>query len=368
MTEARPSGHSDLVDEVTVETLRELTALADPCVTLLMPTHRDNPDLRHDALQLRTLADEAADRLTQRGEDADQILAQVRELVDDTDFWRRQGDGLAVYADAETTHVFRVPRPLDALAHVGAAPRLLPLARIATGDEEFHLLALGQNSVRLFRGSRDSLAELDLGPIPSSIEDTERDSEREPELQHRPQPSARGVATFHGHGGADVSDQAVQTFLQEVAEGTRNRLGADDPRPLVLAAVSEHLPVLQSTGRLPMLLDEAVTGNPENLRPQELLERAWPIVRTRIVERREELADRFGAGHGAGTAVSDQGELHRAAQEGRIDTVLVPPSVVQDDRPDDADDQAVVQALTTGAQLAVTDLPDGIPLAALLRY
>lgn len=368
MTEARSDGHSDLVDEVTIQTMTQLAALRDPCVTLLMPTHRDNPDLRHDALQLRALAEEAATQLTDKGQDPETFLARVNELVEDSAFWRSQADGLAVYADVEGTHVFRVPRPLDALAHVGAAPRLLPLTRVAAGDEEFHLLALGQNSVRLYRGNRDSLTEMDLGPIPASIEDTEREAEREPELQHRPQPSARGVATFHGHGGADDSDLAVQKFLHEVAEGTRSRLGADDPRSLVLAAVAEHLPALQGTGLLPTLLDEAVAGNPEHLRPDELLERAWPIVRTRIVERREELADRFGAGHGAGTAVSDQGELHRAAQEGRIDTILVPPAAPAGDRPDEADDKAVGQALATGAQLAVAELPEGVPLAALLRY
>lgn len=367
MTEPTARAFADPVDEVTPATLKELTQLSDPCVTLLMPTRRDNTENRHDALLLRSLAQDAGRQLSDRGLDPQAYLSKIYDLVDDTLFWANQGDGLAIYADEQTHHVFRLPRTVAQLAHVGAAPRLVPLTRVASGDESFYVLALGQNQVRLFEGHRDSLRQVDLGPIPASMDDMERQATREPELQHQHQPAGRGAATFHGHGGVDTQEIAMQKFITEVANGARTRLGADNQRPVVLAAVAEHLPALQATGQLPTLLDEAVTGNPENLRPDELLDRAWPVVRARLDKRRQELGERFGAGHGTGTAVSDAAELHRAAAEGRIETILVAPET-NGDRPDEHDDVAVVAALRTGATLSLAHLPDGVPLGALVRY
>lgn len=368
MSDPTTDGFTDIVDPVTPDTLKQLAGMSAPVVSLLMPTRRESTD-GHDALLLRNLADEARDQLREHhaDADADQILAPVYALVDDTWFWRTQAEGLAVYADAEQHHVFRVPRTLPQVAHVGAAPRLLPLVRTATGDEAFHILAVSQNSVRLFDATRDSIHQMDLGTAPASLDDMERQGTREPELQH--QHVAGGAATFHGHGGADTGGLAVQKFLGEVAAGVRDQIGADSRRPLVLAGVAEHLPVLQATGQLPTLLPESITGNSEHLRAGELLERAWPLVRVPITERREELAERFRAAHGTGNAITDPTELRRAADEGRVGTILAPVEPGQNGRqPDEEDDLAVAAALITGAELAVTELPEGAPVAALLRY
>ncbi len=383
--------HIDLVDEVTPETLRHLTDLGSPCVSLLLPTRRDNPDRRHDALLLRSLIEDAAEQLRARGVDPEGILAPVSALVADSPFWGELGDGLAVFADRRGHHVYRLPRTLEPTAQVGDAPRLTPLVPVAAGDEAFHVLALSQNQVRLFAATRDTIREMGLGPVPASMEDMERAATREPELQHRHQPPGRGTASFHGHGGSESSGLAVDKFIKEVAAGLRARLGAHDTRPLVVAAVAEHLPALQATRQLPTLLDEAVTGNPENLRPDELLQRAWPIVKAQLEQRRAERGERFVAAHGTGTAISDPAELRRAAEEGRVATILVRSSTASapatapttadapaageptatsphHERPDESDDIAVAAALKTGADVAVADLPEGVTIAAMLRY
>lgn len=360
-------GFTDIVDEVTPDTLRKLAELQEPVVSLLMPTHRDRTDTRHDSLLMRNLSDQAAEGLRERGADAEAILAPVQQVVDSSWFWRNQAEGLAIFADAEQHHVFRLPRVMPQVSQVGAAPRLLPLLRVASGDEAFNVLAFSQNSVRLFAATRDSIHQLELTSAPSSMDEMERTGTKEPELQH--QASPRGTGTFHGHGGADTASLALEKFVAEVAAGVREQLGGDNTKPLVLAAVAEHLPAFQATGQLPTLLDEMITGNSEHLKPAELLERAWPVVRGPITERRTELAERFGAAHGTGNAVTDPVELRRAAEEGRIGTILAALEPAPNgDRPDENDDLAVVFALRTGAEVAVTELPADIPVAALLRY
>ncbi|MGJ3507456.1 hypothetical protein [Enemella sp. A6] len=366
MTDQTSERFSDIVDEVTPDTLKELAGLQSPVVSLMLPTHRDRIDTRHDSLILRNLAQEAAGQLRDQGADADAVLAPIMRLVDDGGFWRRQGDGLAVFADAEQHHVFRVPRRLPQLARVGAAPLLWPLFRVASGDEAFYILAFSQKSVRLFEGSRDSIHELELTHAPASMDEMERSGTKEPELQHQSSP---GGAIFHGHGGADTAATALQKFVAEVAAGVRRQLGADNRQPLVLAAVAEHLPLFQATGQLPTLVDEVVAGNPDRSRPDELLAGAWPVARGPIEARRAELAERLGSARGTGSAVTDPAELRRAAEEGRVETLLAPVEVDAQSAPAGEDaDLAVVAALRTGATIAVSELPEGVSLAALLRF
>lgn len=358
---------TDIIDAVTPATLRELAELQGPVVSILMPTRRDMTDTSHDSLLLRNLADEAEGQLRALGADVEAYLAPVRALVESTGFWRNQAEGLAIYATAEAHHIFRLPREVPAVAVVGDAARLVPLIRVATGDEAFHILAVAQNSVRLFDATRHSIHQRDLGAAPPSIDEMERTGTKEPELQHQHAP--RGVASFHGHGGTDTSSVALEKFIADVAAGIRAQIGASNPLPLVLAGVAEHLPAFRSTGQLPSLLDESVTGNVEHLDQKELLEKAWPITRQLVMERREEMTERFGAAYGTGTAIVDPAKLRKAAEEGRIDTVVAaqdPPAGTG--RPDATDDLAVAAALRTGASLAVADLPDGAPLGAFLRY
>lgn len=361
-----------MVDEFTPAILKQLTSLDDPCVTLLMPTRRDARDLRRLGLQLRALTEQAAERLRALDVDPDDVLAPVTALIDDSRFWTEQADGLAIFADRHTHHVFRLPHSLEPTVQVGAAPHLAPVASAALGDGEFHLLAVSQNKVRLFSGSRSSLREQELGPIPASLQDMERSAGREPELQHQHQPAHRGVTAFHGHGGTDVADQALEKFLLEVAAGARARIGAATTRPVVLASVAEYLPKLRATRQLPTLLDEPLAGNPDALSPADLLARAWPLVQAEVEARQQEAAGRFRAGHGTGTAIGDQAELQRAAAEGRIGTLLVARSdqAVRPGTGPDADDDLIVKAaLQTGAELvAVEELPGRAPLGALLRY
>ena len=52
-------GFIDLVDPVTTDTRERIRGLGQPVVSIHLPTHRDLPDVKHDALQLRALVEDA---------------------------------------------------------------------------------------------------------------------------------------------------------------------------------------------------------------------------------------------------------------------------------------------------------------------
>jgi len=70
-----------------------------PAVSVYLPTHSAGREVRQDAIRLRNLLSDAAKRLAaagRRAPEVDALLTPARRLVDDEEFWRYQGQGLAV--------------------------------------------------------------------------------------------------------------------------------------------------------------------------------------------------------------------------------------------------------------------------------
>lgn len=364
-----PSAVRDLVDELGEPDLTGLAELSAPCVSLYLPTGRTKEDAQRAALELRALLKEAQVSLSEMLDEAEaeRLLADAQALLDDREFWNEQAEGLAVFASSEGTRLIKLATDPGRKVSVGDAPHLVPLIDVIDHHGPFTVLAMSQGQVRLFSGTWASLEPLDLGPVPSSVEDMERQHESEPELQHQHQPASRGTATFHGHGGKEVSDIMLDKFVHEVATGVRSRLGAASTTPLYLAAVEEYLPRVQATGQLPMLRPAMVTGNPDAVPPRELHEKVRELVVTDTREQDESRRGDLDRAASRGMLATDRAEMLRAAEEGRVDSLFVDPTQVT--APEAAIDSMVVCTLRmSGGAHTLEGLPGGVPLAAILRF
>ena len=129
---------------------------------------------------------------------------------------------------------------------------------------------------------------------------------------------------FHGHGaGGEVDKALLERFLRQVDDGLREVLKTATA-PLVLAAVDYEQAMFRQLTRYPHVLGEGIGGNPEQLRPAELHERAWAIVEPVFAQAPQQAAQRYqeaaGRGQGAVWAVT---EVVRAALRGQVDTLFV---------------------------------------------
>jgi hypothetical protein len=355
------------VDLVTVDDVAALGSVAGPCVSVYMPTHRHGPETLQGPVRLRNLVDEAARELNDTdlsAEEADDLLAPMRSLIDDADFWQHQNDGLALFAARSGFSRFRLPLELVERVVVGSTFHVVPLVPLLSGGGRFFVLAVSQNAVRLFDASRHRIGELDPRPIPASMEEALAHEDPERQLQFRS--GGGGTAEFHGHGVGDEVDKAtLERYLQAVAHGVRERLGSAD-QPLVLASVAYYLPILRSVSSYPSIVDTAVEGNPEHRSAEELHAAAWPLVEDHFRAEIESDLERYGHATGTGMTATAADEVAAAAHEGRVDTLFVvdaAPAELLIDR-------AVLDTLARGGRVIGVDQPldAGSPVAALLRF
>jgi hypothetical protein len=314
---------------LTPRSLADLAAHRGPSLSLLLPTPWRGVEARQIAIALKDLLREAQEQARARGlpdATAAALLDPVRELVDDADFWRAAGEGAALFATPGELRSFRLGAAPAPRAVVGERFYLRPL--LAPIDAPaFHLLGVSRHRVRLLEGDRESLRELDLGPVPGDFEAALGELQFHRGLQqHSATPAGLGrrAIVFHGHGADDEEhlEDDLFKYFRLLADALRERLG-DDDRPLVVAAVEEHLPVLLQRAGLPgTVLAEGIAGNPDYLSERELHARAWPLVEAWArraaavdVERVRDATDRA-------RVATETSAIVRAAAGGRIDTLL----------------------------------------------
>ena len=369
------------------------------CVSIYLPTHRATPDIQQDPIRLKNLLGEAEKRLASNGlraSDARRLTAQADELTRLHNFAQHGSSGLAVFLSPDTFHHYWLPFAVDELLHIGRRFHLKPLLPMLAPDGVFYVLALSQNQVRLLEGTRHSVREVELPGVPQSMAEALRFDEYSNQTQfHTGTRGAGGQGgerpgSYFGTGttGDERNTELLQYFNQ-IDDGVRARLGPSTA-PLVLAGVEYLHPLYHEANEYPYLVDDGLKGNAEGVRPEELHQQAWDIVRPLITVRREAAAELFRKQAGAAdpTSSSDLKEIVPAAHYSRVDTLFVKLGqqawgrfdaadgtvvIHAQPEPDDEDlfDLAAVQTYLNGGNVyAVTPekMPTGDPIAALFRY
>jgi hypothetical protein len=392
----------DTIEAARMDTLsrEELRVLIEQplgsCVSLFLPIQRAEP-ARRNPIRLERLLSQAEARLIERDLSpaaAQALLAPARQLLEDMEFWQHQSDGLAIFAAPQIFRIYRLPLAFEELLVVDERLHVTPLLPLFSGDGQFYILTLGQKRVRLLQGTHYTTRPIALPDVPTSLKDALKYDEfaKQPQL-HAGIPGRGGArgAIFHGQGARDdrVAKEEVLRYFQQVDHGVRTALHAEHA-PLLLAGVTYLLPIYHAANSYPHLIEEGISANPDDLRPEELHARAWAIVAPRFALAREAAAERYRQLLGAHPPLASSyvRAIVPAAYAGRVETLFVangqrqwgsfdPDSGVltlhDAAEPHDSElfDLAVIQAILHGGTIyavAPEQMPEPAPLAAIFRY
>lgn len=363
-------------------------------ISLFMPVHPLGFEAQQNPIRLKNLLDTAEERLVEggmRNPDARDLLAQARSLETNGYFWRFQSEGLAIFCSQDLFQRYRLPLRFAELVVVDERFHIKPLLPLLSGDGHFYVLALSQNEIRLLQASRDSVTVVDLEDVPESLADALRWDDPERQLQWHTGTGTRAdgrAAIFHGHGvGTDNTKTNILRYFQKVDDGIC-RILAEDPAPLVLAGVDYLLPIYRSASDYPNLVENVITGNPEELSDADLHQAAWPLVQPRFAREQKAAEARYRQLAASGQATADLDEALGAAHQGRVETLFVAlgrqhwghfdrtsqrSEIHAEPKAGDEDllDLAAVQTLLQGGTIYVVEpeqMPAAADVAAIFRY
>jgi hypothetical protein len=392
---------------VDIPTLDEFKALAlargDVCVSLYAPTVPASEKARTNRTALRELADEALSRLKEthvdkrrvgpledhfrqlvgidrQHPDADKLrLRQQREqrLHDSErsidEFWRFQSHGVAVLATPENMRTFRLANKPKALVEVADRFHVTPLLHAMTSPHDILVLALAEESVRVIHAYvNHPPSAIHVQHLPKNAEEASR------------RPSIDSRSPHRRLQGSEGHKALLQRYARTVDQVICGGL-AGQRAPMVLAAAEPLASIYKAVNSYPHLLDATIIGSPVDLTDAQLADAALPML-TRLHERNVAAVIALYNERKPQRATIDISEAARAATIGAIAQLVVDlnsfvPGRVSDTGQvspvqSDADTYSVIdevakRAVCSGADVQAADrdeLPDHVPLVAILRY
>lgn len=297
-------------------------------LTFFVSTDVTGQQADRSALALKNQVRDAKSRLLESGmreADADVLLAPVSELVDDSSYWRLQSRGLVVFLADGFFLPIRVPIEVSDRLSIGEYFDLLPLAPVLASDRKLYVLALSQNSVRLFDSTRNVIEELPLENVPASFDEVIDELPERVVDVRAGSAGTQGTPSFHGPSG-DIDRVLVEKYVSAIGQAIGIRLGTARSQTLVLAAVAEYLPLFTAGCPYPAIFDGVIAGNPEHTLPDDLRSAAWQLVNATETTQEAAEEDRARSTAHAGKGSFDLAEIMKAAEEGRVDTLFLPRS------------------------------------------
>ena len=314
------------------EELQNLLEHRSPrCVSLFLPTAQSGDDVRQSPIQLKNLLAEAERHLQRKGmkaHEASELLQPARALLDDSQFWTHQREGLALFINAEGMRTFSLPLTFEPLAMVGESFEILPLLPLLALGDRFYILALSGNQTRFLEATRDCVVERDVPDLPRSQAEALVYDDREASLQFHTGASGHGEsagrpAIFHGQGGGnDTGKLDTFRYFQRI-DRALSRFLVSEQVPMVLASVNHLQALYREANHYPHLLDRGVDGNPEALSAEELRDKAWNLVEPSFREAEREAKARLAALSDSSRAMNAIEQIVPAAYWGRVDTLFV---------------------------------------------
>ncbi|MCB0034170.1 MAG: hypothetical protein KDE51_09130 [Anaerolineales bacterium] len=380
-----------------ITNLLESMSEADMVVSLYMPMETVGRETRGNSIRLKNRLTAAREQLETAGMDhreIDTLLEEAMRFEQDREFLEHQSEGLVVFVTREQTKYLKVPISFEPLTVVGPRPHIKPLLDYFANDSQYFVLALSQNQVRLFRGSRYHIEPIEVEEMPQGLEEALRydDPEARLQLHTTPQTSTggRGAALYHGHGDVETDDKTRLLRYFQIVDKALQSVLAEETAPMVIAAVDYLVPIFREASSYNTILDDHIGGNPDNLSPQELHEKALDILEPLFRQKRQETWDSLAAVQGDEQVVSNIIDVVQVAFQGRVETLFMTAGsprwgqvnqstgeVTLEDEPSpkniDVLDFAAVQTLKHGGDVFVVTEDDeekslSEPATAVLRF
>lgn len=345
---------------------------AFPAVSVLLPVQRELPGNPEDPLRLRSLIDQATERLL-REHDRRQIAPIIEHLNREAaavDFMH-PGAAVVIFATEAEAHTFVLPFPVRERVVINETFAVRDLVRGLRRLARYRVLVLSGKQARLLSGAGGDLQEARDAGFPLELE-----APREEDTPHRDLPIHESQA-----------EEAYRFMFRAVDRALGEMQGAD-PLPVVLVGVERDLAYFREVSRNQRQIVAQVTGSHVNDSPAQLGALVAPVVAEHFERRAEAAVGELVEAIGRRRAALGVEEVWTCAREGRGHRLLVEedfrvPARVVDDRLatleapveptdlDDAVDEITDAVLVSGGDIVVVP-PDTLAeqghIGLVLRY
>ncbi|SHI51584.1 hypothetical protein SAMN02745751_00453 [Dethiosulfatibacter aminovorans DSM 17477] len=307
------------------DVLKLIKTKTDPCISIYLPTEKAGKDILKGRILLKNLLKEAEKKLSLLNiseSDTKNILNEAYDLIEDLIFWQNSNEGLALFISGNTFKYFKMPVKFQEKVHVSKEFNIIPLLSMLTKDENYYLLSLSQKNIKLYRCDEFNINEIELD-MPTSLDEALQMDNPERQLQYHSGNPNSTSAIYHGHGGSpDDNKNHINRFMQMVSNDILEFM-PNKELPLIVSGVSYIASMYKDANKYPNMMDQHIDGNPDNIHPKELKERAHKIMYEMFNQKTDAMMDKFSEAKSVGNGSDILEDIIAASYEGRINKLFL---------------------------------------------
>ncbi len=289
--------------KTTLKNLKQIEK--NPCVSILLGTHRTHPDNAQDPINLKNLVTQTEERMLTQYEKREvwPIMERINAAIAEIDH-NKNMEGLAVFANADMAEVVQLPVSMTDRVIIDSNFATRDLMRALQSSAHYYILTVSGNQSRLIEGYRNEVV-LEVGskhgfPIENRFYNTHADQRSQ----------------------AGVEENLLREFLNRL-DKLMQAIHAIQPLPVILSGDERAVKhFMEVADRKDMYIGH-ITGSPDECKAHELTEKAYTEIERMRKERELTALEDIRKSQSAGKLLDDVGDIYRAANEGRADTLYV---------------------------------------------
>lgn len=320
-----------VLTNVDKDTLLDLADQShEQSISIFIPTHERGKEVNEgqdlilfkNHVQRMRQALEAQDL---RSNEVNDLLQPLEALLEDTQFWRHQRQGLAVFRNPNYFAVFQSPLPLEESSQLGSRFRIRPLLPFAQHRPAYYLMQITKKDVSLYKVDAFSITPVDTaGSMPSGLEEVTKYYDFEEQEQGYTKGRSGRMAKYDTSQEADnkQKDHLLADYFRLVDQAIIDLMGTQN-LPLVLASVEYYQPIYREINTYPHLHAEGLTGNFEHTQLDELHQMAQQMLGDSLQKHRQQRIEQYQNSSGGDLVSTNIRELLKAGVMGRIETLFM---------------------------------------------
>jgi hypothetical protein len=277
----------------------------NPCVSISLNTHRTHPDNIPDAIELKKLLNEAAERVVAEfgKRPVKELLDKIESVADEIDS-NHHLDSLHIFLSNTTKEIIKSPWPLHENAvHISDYFSIKPLIKLFNRTENYLILMLSQSGVRLLHAVNDGIVE---------------------EIRNDDFPFSKNVHYLTHHDklsdGKQV-DNMVREFLNTIDKAVVKVNNLTGMNCVAICTEDNYSRLLQVADK-PAIYYGYAHVNYNDTANHTLANETWKIVGAIQKQNRTDAITEMKEAVGKGHVITDLSEMYRAAREGRGELLI----------------------------------------------
>jgi len=277
-----------------------------PCVTISMNTNRTYPANQNDIIGLKTLLEEAKERVIKEfgKRPVSDLLEKIAHIESEIDV-NYNLDSLHIFLSNATQEIIRSAWPTASnMIHVSESFAVKPLIKLFNRTEEYLILMLNQSDVRLLMAVNDGV----VGEI---------NNEDFPFVN-----DAHELADTEAISDTKQTENQTREFFNKIDKAVVRVNNTTDMKCVVISTSDNYNRFLKIADK-PSIYVGWTNLSQDNKGNTSVAKDAWQIVRVQQEKARAGNIQEMQDAVGNGMVITELSEIYHAAKEGRGDLLIV---------------------------------------------